>query len=432
VEDYDKEEPKLVEQRTKKKTSTYLVTDMDDNELGKWKPAKSAEACTVQVDLRDAKEDTEKFEKEDCWEYIGEGNTATGLPPSPDRLDNLEGIHTLQRGQSYQPGCSSANVSVLSTRGWLGHPSGPRVNLRLDSCADVTLVAASFIQKMKNPLKLQQGLWMRLYQLMDKDTRITGYVNLSIFMMTTTSKVIQMEAEAYVVPDMTMDILLGKDFHLNYSITMERLHPCSTTITFANQNTVVEAKSVQRLRDAQRIKRLGMNIQSFVKAALHWRECNAKQQAKAKEHPWAVRAAMDHVVPACTIVRLPVTGKFGKDPSKNWFIKRGFAEKDPTALLATDPLFFSSLSPIVSAFNGAYAERQIKKGNLLGYFVDPEDYFDIPDSPEAAQVMLDHATKTADFIQARMDAKEEEKREDAKVRDTEKEKETLQEVSVMN
>jgi hypothetical protein len=63
---------------------------------------------------------------------------------------------------------------------------------------------------------------MKLYQLTDKNTTIAGYVNVPIIMCTADGGLVRMDAEGYVVPGMSVDILLGEDFQLNYGIGVER------------------------------------------------------------------------------------------------------------------------------------------------------------------------------------------------------------------
>ena len=59
---------------------------------------------------------------------------------------------------------------------------------------------------------------LKLSQLTGK-AKVLGYVSLPIFVRTSGGELLQLEAEAYVVPDMYTEVLLGEDFHINYQIS---------------------------------------------------------------------------------------------------------------------------------------------------------------------------------------------------------------------
>ncbi|KDQ52380.1 hypothetical protein JAAARDRAFT_102287, partial [Jaapia argillacea MUCL 33604] len=96
------------------------------------------------------------------------------------------------------------------------------VDLRLDSCTDVSLVLREFYDSMQFKPRLRQGLKMKLYQLTEKDTSLSGYVVLPVYVVMESGRTVELEVEAYVVPGMTVPILLGEDFHLNYELTVSR------------------------------------------------------------------------------------------------------------------------------------------------------------------------------------------------------------------
>jgi hypothetical protein len=111
-----------------------------------------------------------------------------------------------------------------------------------------------------------------------------------------------------------------------------------------------------------------------------------------------VWSAVDCIVRAQTIVRLPVTGTFGDNPKRVWFVDRGFVKCNKLNLLATDPLLFKSSVPIVSVFNAAHAKRVIRKGDILGYLEEPGKFFNLPRTTADAEKMYKHTTKTANFV----------------------------------
>ncbi|KAG9023481.1 hypothetical protein FRB95_013011 [Tulasnella sp. JGI-2019a] len=64
---------------------------------------------------------------------------------------------------------------------------------------------------------MKTGLKMNLYQL-TASAKIVGYVKLSIWTKDTSDHWVCMDAELYVVPNMDIPMLLGKDFHVNYDL----------------------------------------------------------------------------------------------------------------------------------------------------------------------------------------------------------------------
>jgi hypothetical protein len=268
---------------------------------------------------------------------------------------HLASVQALAQGRSYAPGRSAAGVSVLSTQGRIGDLSNALIDLRLDSCADVTLLSKRYYLSMKNPPPLKQGLRLKLYQLTNKKSRIAGYVDLPVFMTTTEGETIWTTAEAYVVPDMTVNILLGEDYQLNYAVNVVCLKEGPSLIKFANQNAVVSAVPVGACLDSTRVQKSRMSTQSFVKAASHRRLKSAHQHSRPQHSKRVVQLLVDVIVSTQSVVRLSVSGNFGTDPEKEWFVDRGFVQCNKSNMLAMDPSFFKTKAPMVSVFNAAQA-----------------------------------------------------------------------------
>jgi hypothetical protein len=86
-----------------------------------------------------------------------------------------------------QTTCRAPRIWVVGT--WLGWV----MDLRLDSCADVTLISETLYESLKFKPKLRQGMCMKLYGLTESSAKMKGYVLLPIFM---TGIVIETQAEA--------------------------------------------------------------------------------------------------------------------------------------------------------------------------------------------------------------------------------------------
>jgi hypothetical protein len=131
---------------------------------------------------------------------------------------------------------------------------------------------------------------------------------------------VQATAEAYVVPNMTVNVLLGKDFQLNYGINVNHSPNWPSTILFANQDTTIAVLPVGLCCDSKRIERSGMSIQSFVKAASHRQIKSTRQQLRSNYLKRAVCTVILCIVKPQSVIWLPVTAKLGDNPEKQWFV----------------------------------------------------------------------------------------------------------------
>ena len=82
-----------------------------------------------------------------------DAQTDADIPPPP----KIDKPVRLRKKRVTPPGFSALGVSVLSTKGWVGNVDNPQIDLRLDSCADVTLISAEFYASLKNVPKEQRG-----------------------------------------------------------------------------------------------------------------------------------------------------------------------------------------------------------------------------------------------------------------------------------
>jgi hypothetical protein len=183
--------------------------------------------------------ETEVEEEAEFLKEVEVTNTLA-LPPPPDDLDLI----VLPPRRNPKPGDSALGVSLLSVKGWIGSLGDALVDLRLDSCADITLISEETHAALINPSRIRQGHRMSLAQLTDKGIMIKGYIKLQIIMRTITGELIALEAEAYVVKGMTVPILLGEDFQVNYELGVYRNVESGSKIVWRNLPYEVEAAGV--------------------------------------------------------------------------------------------------------------------------------------------------------------------------------------------
>jgi hypothetical protein len=138
----------------------------------------------------------------------------------------------------------------------------------LDSCVDVTLISETFHESLKFKPKLRQGMHMKLYGLIESSAKMKGYVLLPIFMTTTTEIVIETQAEAYVVPGMSMP----KDYQTAYELSVFRNVESGLRINFSNTSFDIPATGIDRSDDAAKLRKSAFPTEGFLKAKTHRRD----------------------------------------------------------------------------------------------------------------------------------------------------------------
>lgn len=190
----------------------------------------------------------------------------------------------IPRKRTYEGGKPAVGISVLAVQGWVGNLSNDPIHLRHDSCADVSLISLEYYKTLVNPPAIKKGTKMNLWQLTDKDSKIEGYVSMPIFTLSEQNELIETEVEAYLVPLMSMPILLGEDYQLNYELTVKRNIKVGATILYGdNPKYSVRAMAVDKTDDFGRLKASAKAIQKFMKAKNHRREKNRRKRKAHRE-----------------------------------------------------------------------------------------------------------------------------------------------------
>ena len=81
--------------------------------------------------------------------------------------------------------------------------------------------------------------------------------------------ILESEAEAYVVPNMTVPILLGEDYQLNYELGVTRNVETGTKIRFADTDHEIMAIWVDQTSDFDRMRQSTMLVNKFAKPKTH-------------------------------------------------------------------------------------------------------------------------------------------------------------------
>ena len=108
--------------------------------------------------------------------------------------------------------------------------------------------------------------------------------------------ILEMEAEAYVVPNMTIPILLGEDYHLNYELTVAHRIDFKSVVNFAGVPYSVPARGVNRTGDFGRMRQSASTAASFIKSKLHRRKKakSARDKKKFGIEKRTIRASEDY------------------------------------------------------------------------------------------------------------------------------------------
>lgn len=169
---------------------------------------------------------------------------------------------------------------------------------------------------------MQQGMKMQLWQLTDKDESLRGYVRIPIFMETTVGEIVELEAEAYVVPRMTVPILLGEDYQVNYEVGVTRNVETGTRINFAGTIHEIPAARVERTTDFDRLRQSALLVSKFARAKIHRRnkaKC-LRRKIKFGVEEQTVHAAEDYLLKPHQSRKIRVEGQMDED--KEWLVQK--------------------------------------------------------------------------------------------------------------
>ncbi|KZT32355.1 hypothetical protein SISSUDRAFT_965942, partial [Sistotremastrum suecicum HHB10207 ss-3] len=255
---------------------------------------------------------------------------------------------------------------VLSVPGQLSDPSAPTINLRLDSGADLSLMSENYYRSLVSPPPLRKGFKLKLLQLTSSETRVLGYVNTKIYINNSKNQRVSLDVEAYVVTGMTVPVLLGEDFHENYSLTVQRKLDSPTTIKVGSSPHTFFASPSSRAPEARLDK--------------------AQQQSAAGQ---ILRVKDTVTIPAFSTKKVTVVGDLGSD--KSWLVERSLIHLEGGSYLLVPSALFESNHPVIPVSNPTHLPRILRKGELLANADSPEDIL-------SADSQDGHLLKHAQFV----------------------------------
>ena len=299
------------------------------------------------------------------------------LPP-PTKVTHFK----VAKRRSRPEGMSAVGVSVLSARGFVGGLKNVEVDLRLDSCADITLISHEFYESLITKPSIKQGMRMQLWQLTDKDSKLKGFVRIPIFMVSETGDILETEAEAYVVPNMTVPILLGEDYQQAYELSVTRNVELGTHIGFGSCDHRIRAVPVERTTDFGRLRQSTYMVSQFVRRQFHRRNKGKRRRQKLKFgiEERTVRAAEDYKLRPHESKPIRVEGQLGED--KEWLVQKNLLANANDSFFAVPNMLISATNPWVPIANPMDHPRYVRKGEIIGTLADPASFFDTPKSGE--------------------------------------------------
>ncbi|KAF8185077.1 hypothetical protein K438DRAFT_1452286, partial [Mycena galopus ATCC 62051] len=306
-----------------------------------------------------------------------EPNEAVLEPPPADPK-----VVMLKRKRNPKSGESALGISVLSVKGWIESTEEQELDLRIDSCADISLVSEEFHALLRHPPLIREGHHMNLAQLTDQGTSIKGYTKLKVFMPASSGEILESEVEAYVVKGMSVPILLGEDYQLNYELSVTQNVETGTKIGFGTSEFQVIATGVDHFAGMAQMHKIATGL------TLHaGRLGQAKEHQRAKKqqrHRKLRNGAEGRTVRADTNYRVKphesrvigLSGQFSED--KTWLVESNLLVNSDDLLFSVPKTLISARKPCVPVSNLSDQPRIIRKGEILGHLSNSEDVFDKP------------------------------------------------------
>lgn len=259
----------------------------------------------------------------------------------------------IPRKKRAAPGRAAVGTSVLSVRGRVNRLLEREIDLRLDSGADVSLISQEFLESLKVKPAIRQGMKMRLWQLTSKNETLAGYVNIPLYIQAEDGTTLESEVEAYVVPGMSVDILLGEDYQLCHEIAVRRSVESGTRVEFRGLPYSVKAVPVSRTKDFERLTSTHYCAASYVKAKTHRRAQARRHRKNVKfgKEKSIIRAAADIRIRPNSVASLKVDGYFMENTERDWLVEKSLLANDDDSFFAIPNVLFSSSNPIVPVMN---------------------------------------------------------------------------------
>ncbi|KAJ7444690.1 hypothetical protein FB451DRAFT_1413084 [Mycena latifolia] len=312
--------------------------------------ARMPKARKFVLELADDEEEAEVLEQKEEMksgaveaEEVDRAETVLDSPlePPPSELTPI----ILKAKRSPRPGDSAIGVSVLAVKGWIGEAKGEPMDLRLDSCADITLISEECYHSLPQRPPIRTGHRMSLAQLTDNDTQIKGYVKLKVFMLSVDGELIETEAEAKVVR-VSGDFSEDKEWMVECTMLAN-----SDDSFFGVANTLITARnpmvSVSNLSDRPRFVRKGEILGGLVDPTKFFDTPKSEDEFMALKK----QTQLISTVLGANLAGVPENSREGEDLSPG-------QREPPNARIRTD--FGNGVPPMENnAFHGVHIRDEL-------------------------------------------------------------------------
>jgi len=351
------------------KRETYPIHNHKPSRCEEMSESSSKNKKTVQEDTP-TPSSRPKEVKDPLWEAANNDASIQPAPPTKEKLFRLP------KARSHLEGMSAIGVSVLSTKGYVGGLNNLETDLQLDSCADITLISHEFYEQLMSKPSIKQGMRMHLWQLTDKDSQLKGFVRIPIYMTMVEGDILETEAEVYVVPDMTVPILLGEDYQQSYELGVTHNVEEGTHIFFGQHEHRIRAVLVKRTKDFGHLRQSVYLVGQYMRHQFHWRNKGKKHHHKVKFgiDEKTVRAAADYLLKPHESKPIKVKGQLGED--REWLVQKNLLANANDTFFVVPNMLITAAHPWVPIANPMDHPRYIRKGEIIGALADPNTFFD--------------------------------------------------------
>nr|GAT42354.1 predicted protein [Mycena chlorophos] len=354
----------------------------------------------------------EALSKSPGWKGQGKQAERSGLDALPRYLRRRHAasagpvIKEATKYRELPAGMGSLGSQASHTKVRIGSFDAEEVHGRLDSGADITLMSEEFWASLPDRPKPREGAQMRLYHLTGV-AKILGYVRTKLFMTDVNGQVISFELEAYVVKDMRVPLLLGKDFQTAYEIGVQRQADGECLLNIGSSGHQVRASSSQAydLGFDARTARVAVKDtppkRSPARAPRVGDLRRAKKAARKAEHAQSERlvtAARDVLLGAESVHLVPVSANF--EGRAEWFVEKVIISTDDGSVVAAPSAFISVEKPVLPIANPNKRPWFIRAGEVVGKLRDPAVYVDKATSPEQEEKLAASAEAIKRVIEA--------------------------------
>jgi hypothetical protein len=194
-----------------------------------------------------------------------------------------------------------------------------------------------------------------------------------MYVLSATGVLVSFEVEAYVVRNMRVPLLLGEDFQISYELGVPRYSNGYCDVRIGQSDLVLPGSSAQRVDLGFEICKVHtVKAKSFMRWTAARRKCvRAQRRGETKSLP-EVLAAADTLLSAGAVHNVPVTGPF--DGRDDWLVEKLIISTDDASVVTVPTTWINSTTPYLPVANPSTRPWYIRKGEVVGYPLDPETY----------------------------------------------------------